>query len=273
MFLVGSELTEAIRRLTKAGKVDCAVAFWGDGAEGMFRKTAARTSRIVCNLRMGGTNPRAIRRMLDLAQVRHCDALHAKIYLGSTRAIVTSANASANGLGIEGASSGTWIEAGYLTTIVAPIRAWFEGLWESSNAITEADLDAAEAAWSTRQQGTVGATEIGGTPTSAPDEPAASLVQAKQRRNVGAQLNVQWKVGAQHALYRSNGTWYHWLRRFPGALFDDNGYIRFETEHDLLACPGVLVGERANWLNVPNGIASLAGYTSVHNPALSRRVR
>jgi hypothetical protein len=46
-------------------------------------------------------------------------------------------------------------------------------------------------------------------------------------------------------------------------LFDENGYVRFETEDDLLRCPGMLVGERANWLNVPNGIASLPGYVRV----------
>jgi hypothetical protein len=101
---------------------------------------------------MGGTNPQVIRRLLDLVRVRHCDALHAKIYLGSNRAIVTSANASANGLGIDGASSTTWIEAGYLTPDVTPIRIWFDALWESSNPITDADLTAAEATWLARQR-------------------------------------------------------------------------------------------------------------------------
>ncbi len=265
MFLVGPELAQAIRRLTKRGKVDCAVAFWGDGAERMFRTTAARTSRIVCNLRMGGTNPHVIRRLLDLARVRHCDALHAKIYLGSNRAIVTSANASANGLGIEGAASAAWIEVGYLTTEVAPISVWFEGLWESSEAITDADLTAAEAAWSRRQKAVRGSAETGKGPTPAPPEPLLALAQSK-RRNIGAQLNIQWNVGAQHALYRANGTWYHWLTRFPGALFDENGYVRFGSKDDLLGCSGVLVGEHANWLNVPNGIASLPDYVRCNNP-------
>jgi hypothetical protein len=262
MFLVGCELTQAIRTLTKREKVDCAVAFWGDGAERMFRRTSAWTSRIICNLRMGGTNPQVIRRLLEFVRIRHCDALHAKIYLGSNRAIVTSANASANGLGINGASSATWIEAGYLTTEVTPIRVWFEALWESSNAITDADLTAAEAAWSGRQKAVRAPAETRQAPTPASFGPLIALSQSK-RRDIGAQLNAQWNVGAHHALYRANGTWYHRLTRFPGALFDENGYVRFETEDDLRRCSGVLVGERANWLNVPNGIASLSDYVRV----------
>ena len=90
----------------------------------------------------------------------------------------------------------------------------------------------------------------------------AQTLRSRSTR-VGAQLNSQWNVGAQHALYRANGTWCHWLQRFPGALFDANGYVRFETEDDLLGCSGVRVGERANWLNVPDGIASLPGYVTV----------
>jgi len=211
---------------------------------------------------MGGTNPQVIRRLLDLTRIRHCDTLHAKIYLGSNRTIVSSANASTNGLGVDSASSATWIEAGYLTTEVAPIRAWFEALGEISSAITDADLAAAEAAWSERQKAVWRPPETSRDATPALLEELLTLPRSK-RRNIGAQLNSQWNVGAQHALYRANGTWYHWLRRFPGALFDANGYVRLETEDDLLGCSGVQVGERANWLNVPDGIASLPGYVMV----------
>ncbi len=43
-------------------------------------------------------------------------------------------------------------------------------------------------------------------------------------------LNKKWKVGAKHALYIHDGHWYHCLTKFPGALFDKNGYILFATE-------------------------------------------
>jgi len=39
-------------------------------------------------------------------------------------------------------------------------------------------------------------------------------------------------LDVEHALYRKSGDWYHTLRAFPGALLDDNGYIRFNTEAD-----------------------------------------
>ena len=85
-------------------------------------------------------------------------------------------------------------------------------------------------------------------------------------RLTGRMLNREWNVGAQHALYRENGTWYHLLERYPAALFDANGYIRFETKKEVASCPGVLIGTRANWLNVPAGISTLPGYIRVRTP-------
>ena len=78
-FLVGTALAKAIYDITKSDSVDCAVAFWGDGAERMFRNFDSRELRIICNLRMGGTNPDVIARMQGFAKVRHCDTLHAKV--------------------------------------------------------------------------------------------------------------------------------------------------------------------------------------------------
>jgi 5-methylcytosine-specific restriction protein A len=62
-------------------------------------------------------------------------------------------------------------------------------------------------------------------------------------RVTGRQLNAAWRVAAQHALYRKDGTWYHLLKHFPGALFDAHGYVLFENKSDLMACPGMLMGE------------------------------
>ena len=69
-------------------------------------------------------------------------------------------------------------------------------------------------------------------------------------------LKKAWDVDADHVRYRENGTWYHPLERFPAALFDRTGYIRFPTEEALPAehiCPG---GD----YTFPNGISSLPGY-------------
>ena len=77
----------------------------------------------------------------------------------------------------------------------------------------------------------------------------------------GRILNDEWKVGAQHALFHRDGTWYNNLGRFPGALFDPDGYGIFDTEEDYLNCSYVRVSKETN---VPNGISSIPGYVRKH---------
>ena len=77
---------------------------------------------------------------------------------------------------------------------------------------------------------------------------------------IGRMLNKEWKVHALHALYRKNGKWYHHLRRFPGALFDECGYVVFETKEIYEECTGLHHGVE---LNVPKGIQNIAGYVRV----------
>lgn len=79
-------------------------------------------------------------------------------------------------------------------------------------------------------------------------------------RRTGKALNVRWKVGAQHALYRQDGKWYHHLNRFPGALFDRNGYLLFETQEQFDDCPFL---QRGGDLHVPAGISAIPGYRKV----------
>jgi hypothetical protein len=76
-------------------------------------------------------------------------------------------------------------------------------------------------------------------------------------RATGRYYNKLWKVGAKHALYHRDGTWYENLKDFPGALFDPNGYVVFKTEQEYNACPNLSIGEK---LNVHKGIKSIKGY-------------
>src|SRR5262249_3594747 len=62
-------------------------------------------------------------------------------------AIITSANASTNGLDVDGAAVAAWEEAGYFMAQVDPIRDWFERLWRRSRPVADADLERAKAAW------------------------------------------------------------------------------------------------------------------------------
>lgn len=75
--------------------------------------------------------------------------------------------------------------------------------------------------------------------------------------NSGRRLNREWGVNAQHALYHKDGDWYQLLERFPGALFDPNGYVVFATEKEYKLC-GYL--ERTTKLHVPGGISRIPGY-------------
>mgnify|MGYP000176560777 CR=1 FL=1 len=73
----------------------------------------------------------------------------------------------------------------------------------------------------------------------------------------GRKLNELWKVGAVHALYHREGTWFNNLERFPGALFDPGGYILFRDEKSYKNAQHLRIGKETN---VPNGISSLPGY-------------
>jgi hypothetical protein len=85
-----------------------------------------------------------------------------------------------------------------------------------------------------------------------------------ERGITGKELNREWKVGARHALYRETGNWFQLLKRFPGALFDANGYILFETKQDYEQCELLQKGKE---LGVPHGIASIPGYVTVRPEA------
>ena len=76
-------------------------------------------------------------------------------------------------------------------------------------------------------------------------------------RITGRDLNEKWRVGASHALYHRDGTWYQCLNRFPGALFDPDGYVLFETEEAYRRCPNLRHGVK---LNVTGGISTIPEY-------------
>lgn len=76
----------------------------------------------------------------------------------------------------------------------------------------------------------------------------------------GKYLNELWNIGAKHALYREDGKWYHQLKEFPGALFDANGYIIFETEKNYLESPHLQIQQD---LHVINGISSMPNYVRI----------
>jgi len=74
---------------------------------------------------------------------------------------------------------------------------------------------------------------------------------------IARMLNERLALGAQHALYHQDGSWYEILERFPGVLFDLDGYKVFETREAYESCPQL---RRTQQLNVVGGISSIPGY-------------
>jgi hypothetical protein len=153
-FIFGDQVNEAVRATLRGKSIQCAVAFWGRGAANLFDKNV-QEARIICNLETGATNPIEIIKIMRTGfEIRQCDSLHAKVYIGDTKAVITSANASANGLGLEGTELHTWIEAGVLLDDTREVQSWFERLWDDKDlvrGITTQDLERAKAKWLIRQ--------------------------------------------------------------------------------------------------------------------------
>ena len=154
IFLTGERLSGQIHKKLREDGLRLAVAFWGTGAA---ERLTGKGARVICNLRTGGTNPRAITSLLerDLLQpetLRQFDSLHAKVYIGHLQTIVASANLSTNGLGLDGVEQAYWEEAGVETGTTPEIVSWFEDLWERSQGVTLDDLSRAAESYRFRQR-------------------------------------------------------------------------------------------------------------------------
>jgi len=80
-------------------------------------------------------------------------------------------------------------------------------------------------------------------------------------KKLGRKLNIEWSIGAKHALYNAPGTWYHKLNNFPGALLDAHGYILFQTEQDYLKCSEIDIKEHIHVAEP--GISEIKGYVRI----------
>lgn len=153
-FLAEAKLSRKIRLVLTGDDIKCAVAFWGSSFVDTLlaikgRHKTLKAAKVICNIDMGATNPKALRALgaPKAANIRHYKALHAKVYISSLGAVVTSANATMNGVGSK-ESDAHLCEAG---NFYAPgsddyqaVTEWFDGLYERSEQVTDADLDQAQ---------------------------------------------------------------------------------------------------------------------------------
>lgn len=145
------EIRAAIKH-HRAGKF--AVAFWGDGAaERLGIDHSPETMEVVCNLRLGGTNPREIARMSAMGVLlRHSNTLHSKVYLFPDRVIIGSSNASSNGLSFQEGEIGGWQEANVLSSnpkLLEQVSNWWSNL--TAAPVDDSAIDEAREAWSRRR--------------------------------------------------------------------------------------------------------------------------
>lgn len=164
IFLSGRRLAEAIRELiAKEEKLDILVAYVGDGVEKEIEQRSSDISqvRLACNLTHGATNPKPLVTLLKAGRIRlfQIDNLHAKVLLGSSQAIVSSANASTRALGSAAAPDPILLEAGVKITDpqeLASIRSWIERIFVSAEEITDpehSDLERAATEFAVRNVG------------------------------------------------------------------------------------------------------------------------
>lgn len=73
----------------------------------------------------------------------------------------------------------------------------------------------------------------------------------------GQNLNIILELNAEHALYSQSGEWYHHLKKFPGVLFDQKGFLYFKTKDDYEKDKSLQHGKD---LNIDGGISSITGY-------------
>ena len=85
--------------------------------------------------------------------------------------------------------------------------------------------------------------------------------KATLNRDKAERLNKAWGVGAVQARYSDDGHWYATLARFPAALFDAHGYVRFATQEEYQASPHLRIGKQIS-IRKP-GISAMPGYVSV----------
>lgn len=142
--LTGNSIFLEVRKLAKNSKnLDIAVAFWGANAVHETRLSECRNIRVLCDLYSGACDPSEIRQLAIVgAEVRACDGMHAKVWLGTDECILGSANASAAGLGYNNYSPMNDEACLYTKNpvLVQDVQKWFDCLWARSRTITEEDI-------------------------------------------------------------------------------------------------------------------------------------
>ena len=88
----------------------------------------------------------------------------------------------------------------------------------------------------------------------------------------GRRLNDFWKIGARHCLYHHEGGFYEVLERFPGALCDLYGYVRFETEQEYRRSSYLSIGVKTTLRDRRKGITGMPGYVKMSDVPVDKLI-
>ena len=89
-FLFGTDIrARLVELINSSSEINCAVAFWGNGAEELFATSPKKSIRIICDLMSGACNPAVIRKLMSVgAAVKMVNGMHAKVYWTPVGAIM-----------------------------------------------------------------------------------------------------------------------------------------------------------------------------------------
>jgi phosphatidylserine/phosphatidylglycerophosphate/cardiolipin synthase-like enzyme len=139
-----------------------AVAFWGGDAQELLQieNWKAQRVRIVCDATSGACNPQTLQylRTKFPGNVFANARLHSKVYWTPKKVVITSANASASGLSLEGSETYGNIEAGVMSSepeILNAIKKWFDSILDLLRTVEVDDevMKVARRMWKRRRIG------------------------------------------------------------------------------------------------------------------------
>ena len=82
----------------------------------------------------------------------------------------------------------------------------------------------------------------------------------------GMSLARRYGLDVRQAYAHVDGNWYWNLERFPGAYFDADGYVVFQTERAYQECVYLSIGPRNTWVRDKHqgmSIADIPGYSKL----------
>jgi hypothetical protein len=93
----------------------------------------------------------------------------------------------------------------------------------------------------------------------------------RMRKRLKSLANL-YRIDLRSARYHEDGNWYWPLEGFPGAYFDRNGCIIFQTEKEFIQCVYLRFGPKNVWVlgkHAGLGISDIPGYRKLEPPPQS----